>query len=237
MVRIDRLPQPRLTRREFLKTAGYAAAGSLLLSASCKKMLTTTAIITTTSITTASTPPTTPPASVRLPPANGLEYLVNADPSTVDNTKLPVTPPELQHVLNPSPQVNIDTYRLTIRGLVDNPLSLTYSDLQQFSMFDRTELLICPTVFADNPSLEGFSISSLMSTAITKPGAIQLVFRSLDNIQQNVAFSDALGGEMFMALKVAGEALSQEHGFPVRLVRPGQIGVFWLKCISEIEVV
>jgi sulfite dehydrogenase (cytochrome) subunit A len=223
-----------ISRRQFLAGAGIAA-GSLFLAASCRKTLTTT----TTVVTTTTVPPTTstsPPTTVRLPPVNGLEYLVNSDPSTIDNSKLPVTPPQLLHALNPSPVVDIATYRLNIHGAVSTPLNLTYNDLSQFSSISKTELLICPTVFADNETLDGFSLPSLLAAAGVKPGAIQLVFRSLDSLQQNVALSDALAGDIFMALKVDGQTLTQAHGFPLRLVRPGQIGVFWLKCIDDIEV-
>ena len=229
-----------ISRRQFLAGAGVAAAGSLLLAAGCKRTSTvTTTVETTTYIptTTTTATTTTPPTTVRLPPANGLEYLINSDPATVDNSKLPVLPIELLHVLNPSPEVDIASYRLNIHGAVDTPLSLSYNDLLQFSPLSRTELLICPSVFADNPALEGFSFASLLNMAGVSPNAIQLVFRSLDHLQQNVALSDALAGDMFMALKIGGQALTRGHGFPLRVVRPGQLGVFWLKCLSDIEIV
>jgi DMSO/TMAO reductase YedYZ molybdopterin-dependent catalytic subunit len=104
-------------------------------------------------------------------------------------------------------------------------------------MQDETALLICPTVFADNEALRGFTISSLMNAAGLKTGAIQLVFHSVDNIQQTVAITDALTEDALLALEVDGQTLSREHGYPLRLVRPGQLGVFWLKCISDIEIV
>jgi sulfoxide reductase catalytic subunit YedY len=225
-----------LSRRQFLKSAGIvggAMATSFLLTPSCKKTSNLTTLVTFST----TVPPSTPPASVRLPPVNGLEYLVNADPATVDNSKLPVTPPGLLHVLNPSPQVDMANYRLTVHGLTATQLSLAYTDLQQFLMKEETELLICPTVFADNETLRGFSLSSLMNAAGVKPEAIQLVFRSLDNLQQNLSITDALGEDAFMALEVDGQTLPREHGYPLRLIRPGQIGVFWLKCINDIEVV
>jgi DMSO/TMAO reductase YedYZ molybdopterin-dependent catalytic subunit len=232
--------EPTLTlisRRQFLKDAGLiaggAVAGSLLLSGACKKAATQTTVITTTT----TPPPSTPPTSVRLPPVNGLEYLVNSDPATVDNSTLPVTPAGLLHVLNPSPQVDVDAYRLNIHGVVSNPLSLTYADLQKFTRIEKTVLLICPTVFADNETLGGISLTDILNTAGIKAEAIQLVFHSLDKLQQNVSITDALSGNMFLALTVAGQTLTREHGYPLRLIRPGQIGLFWLKCIGDIEVV
>jgi DMSO/TMAO reductase YedYZ molybdopterin-dependent catalytic subunit len=229
-----------ISRRQFIKAAGIAGgavAGSLLLAASCKKSVTTTTVVTTTTTVPSTTSSSTPPSTVRLPPVNGLEYLVNSDPSKVDNSRLPVTPPELLHVLNPSPLVDIAGYRLNVHGQTSAQLSLAYSDLQQFPMTEETSLLICPTVFADNETLRGFKLSSLMNAAGVKPGAIQLVFRSLDNLQQNLAISDALGEDVILALEVDGQTLSREHGYPLRLIRPGQMGVFWLKCVNDIEVI
>jgi len=226
-----------ISRRQFLKDAGLiaggAAAACLLLSGACKKTVTQTTVITTTT-----TPPTsTPPTSVRLPPVNGLEYLVKSDPATVDNSTLPVTPADLLHVLNPSPPVDIGAYRLNVHGQVSNPLSLIYADLQKFPRVEKTALLICPTVFADNETLSGISLPSLLEAAGVKPEAIQIVFRSLDSLQQNVSIADAMSGNLFLALTLNGQTLSQGHGYPLRLVRPGQVGVFWLKCLNDIEVV
>jgi len=225
-----------ISRRQFIRGAGIlggAVAGSLLLASSCKKKVTITSVVTETK----TVPSTAPPGTVRLPPINGLEYLVNSDPSNVDNSRLPVTPPELLHVLNPGPQVDIAGYRLNVHGQTSGALSLAYSDLRQFSMSEETSLLICPTVFADNERLRGFKLSSLLDAAGVKPGAIQLIFRSLDNLQQNLAISDALGEDVMLALEVDGQTLAREHGYPLRLIRPGQLGVFWLKCINDIEVV
>lgn len=228
--------QALLSRRQFIKRAGIAGgalAGSLLLASSCNKRGTITSFVTET--TTISS--TAPPAAVRLPPVNGLEYLVNSDPSKVDNSRLPVTPLELLHVINPSPQIDITSYRLNVHGQTSVNLSLAYSDLRQFPMSEETSLLICPTVFADNETIRGFKLSSLMTAAGVKPGALQLVFRSLDNLQQNLAISDALGEDVILALEVDGQTLPREHGYPLRLIRPGQLGVFWLKCINDIEIV
>jgi DMSO/TMAO reductase YedYZ molybdopterin-dependent catalytic subunit len=109
--------------------------------------------------------------------------------------------------------------------------------LQKFPRIEKTALLICPTVFADNETLSGIPLVSLLDIAGVKPEAIQVVFRSLDNLQQNVSITDARSGNLFLALTLNGQPLSQGHGYPLRLIRPGQIGVFWLKCINDIEIV
>ncbi len=228
-------PQSLISRRDFVKNAGLvggAVAGTLLLAGSCKKSITVATIIANTT-----TDSSAPPTAVRLPPINGLEYLVNENPADVDNSRLPVTPPELLHILNPSPHVDIAGYRLNIHGLTENPLNLAYSDLMQFSMKEQTSLLICPTVFADNETLRGFTLASLMLAAGVKTEAIQIVFRCLDNVQQMLSISDALAEDALLALEVDGQTLSSGHGYPLRLIRPGQIGVFWLKCVNDIEFV
>jgi DMSO/TMAO reductase YedYZ molybdopterin-dependent catalytic subunit len=103
-------------------------------------------------------------------------------------------------------------------------------------MKQETALLICPTVFADNEMLGGFALTSLLTEANINSGATQLVFSSLDNLQETVALSDALTQNMFLALTMDGQTITQAHGYPLRLVRPGKIGVYWFKCISDIEV-
>ena len=80
--------------------------------------------------------PTLGPTSTPVPFPSSLEQrdpssaskrdsLIYQDPATVDNSDLPITPVEELHTTGTPVELDINTYRLTVEGLVENPLSLS----------------------------------------------------------------------------------------------------------------
>ena len=67
-----------------------------------------------------------------------------------------------------------------------------------------------------------------------KGGARSLVFRSTTGYSRRFPLEEA--GGLLLATHVGDEALSAEHGFPLRLVASGYRGYSWVKWISEVEV-
>jgi DMSO/TMAO reductase YedYZ molybdopterin-dependent catalytic subunit len=49
-------------------------------------------------------------------------------------------------------------------------------------------------------------------------------------------FALARGNEILLATHVAGQPLSHGHGFPLRLVVPGERGVHWVKWLTRIQL-
>jgi len=84
-------------------------------------------------------------------PTTDLSYLVDTHPADVDNSELPITPVDELHTTQPeSVEVDIEQYRLTIDGVVENPLTLTYQEILTYPTVTEVVLLICPAFFADN---------------------------------------------------------------------------------------
>jgi DMSO/TMAO reductase YedYZ molybdopterin-dependent catalytic subunit len=58
--------------------------------------------------------------------------------------------------------------------------------------------------------------------------------RSATGYSRRFALADA--GRMLVATRVAGSPLDPGHGFPARLVVPGQRGFAWVKWVVAIEI-
>jgi DMSO/TMAO reductase YedYZ molybdopterin-dependent catalytic subunit len=141
------------------------------------------------------------------------------------------------------PQVNPDSWTLTIHGRVTRPMTLTYAQLLARPMIERYITLACVSneVGGDligNAKWLGVRVKDLLEEAGPLPGADQVVGRSVDGFTVGTPTSVLLDGrDAMLAVGMNGEPLPVPHGFPVRMVVPGLYGyVSATKWISELEL-
>ncbi|MDD5082404.1 MAG: molybdopterin-dependent oxidoreductase [Dehalococcoidales bacterium] len=165
-----------------------------------------------------------------------LTYLINSDPADVDNSGLAITPVDQLHRTGATQNVNIDEYRLTVDGLVETPLALTYEQIRQYPATTQVVLLICPGFFVDNAEWTGVTVAAILDGAGVKPEATEVTFRAIDGYSRTLSLEDARKDGVFLAYTVNGQTLPPEHGYPLRLVFTGEFGNAWVKWLSNIEV-
>jgi DMSO/TMAO reductase YedYZ molybdopterin-dependent catalytic subunit len=211
-----------ISRRQFIKDTGLVLLGTAMgytaLNTSCKKG--------------------NNPISTTQPPDTDLAYLINVDPSTVDNQNLPITPLNGLHVngYDGPGFVDITTFTLSIYGMVDNPLDITYEMFKKYERVTQVTLLSCPNEFVDNAQWSGVPVSALLTSAGVKPEAQNVLFHSMPGDTRPVLIADAMAKGVLLADEVDGVPLPISHGFPLRLVRPGLEGGNWLKWVTRIEL-
>jgi DMSO/TMAO reductase YedYZ molybdopterin-dependent catalytic subunit len=177
---------------------------------------------------------TSEPATEELKTA--LSYLVNGNPAEVDNSKLPITPTEQINITGSAPEVDIAKYRLTIGGLVDTEVALSYDTLLSYPTVTNVVLLICPGFFVDNAEWTGVPVNTLLAEAGIRPQASKLIFYSLDGYETVLSLEEVQQDGVFLAHTVNGQVLPKEHGFPLRLVVTGEYGSAWVKWVDRIDV-
>ncbi|MEL6891045.1 MAG: molybdopterin-dependent oxidoreductase [Actinomycetota bacterium] len=128
------------------------------------------------------------------------------------------------------PQVARDSWRLSIAGLVDEPIELTYDDLLSRPQVERYVTLSCVSnpVGGDlvgNALWQGVLIKDILDEVGLQPGAEQLVSRSVDGWTCGTPVEAVTDGrDAMLAFGMNGEPLPAQHGFPVRMVVPGLFG-------------
>ncbi|HUT66614.1 MAG TPA: molybdopterin-dependent oxidoreductase [Spirochaetota bacterium] len=140
------------------------------------------------------------------------------------------------------PEIDIGEYSLAIMGLVRNPTTLTYDEIQnlpQVSIYATLETISNPPGgrMIGNAIWTGVPFSSILEMAGPEKGALEVAFRCLDGYSTSIAMDEAMKDGVLLAYRVNGEPLSPTHGFPVRLVVPEKYGMKWPKWINEIEIV
>ncbi len=186
-------------------------------------------------------------ADVRLPaPAERLPALPTTVAVPVDGMTPFVTPNVSFYRVDTAltaPQVPTEGYTLTVKGMVDKELQLSYEDLLARDMIERDITLTCVSNqvgggYVGNARWLGTRLDALLDDAGVQPGADQVVGRSIDGFECGFPVANAMDGrDAMVVVGMNGEPLPIEHGFPVRLLVPGLYGfVSATKWLTEIEL-
>jgi DMSO/TMAO reductase YedYZ molybdopterin-dependent catalytic subunit len=141
------------------------------------------------------------------------------------------------------PQVSPQSWQLTIHGMVDRPMTLTFDDLMKRPMIDHDVTLTCVSEqvggsLISNARWQGTLLADVLRKAGLQPGASQIVMRDVNGMNLGVAVDPVMDGRAsLLAIGMNGQPLPQEHGFPVRVVVPGLYGfVSACKWVVDMEV-
>ncbi len=95
-----------------------------------------------------------------------------------------------------------------------------------------------------NARWSGVRLRDVLDRAGVKAGAVQVRFNGLDepvvdgapDFMKSLDIDHARDGEVMIAYAMNGEQLPLLNGFPLRLIVPGWYSTYWVKMLSDIEV-
>lgn len=178
-----------------------------------------------------------PPSSTETQPQSETKQLpLVSDPAISDSINIPITPTEELATTGGMHVIDIATYRLTVEGIVENPLTLTYDEVLKYPAVTATILLVCPNLFTNNAQWTGVPVKALLTAAGLKQGVTKIIFVGVDGYKQSLSPGETQEPGVFLAYLVNGKALPPEQGFPLRLVVKGQYGSIWVKWVERIIV-
>ena len=128
-------------------------------------------------------------------------------------------------------------WTLTVDGLVDAPLTVSYADLLSGAYGppeEETALLDCTGGWHSTQEWRGVRMAGLLDAAGVRAGAASVKVESVTGYARRFTVEHARG--LLLATHVGGEPLSHGHGAPLRLVVPGRRGFQWVKWATRIEV-
>lgn len=157
--------------------------------------------------------------------------------------------------------IDTATFRLGVRGHVTKELSLSLPELMKLPRIEYVAVNQCsgnsrglfqPRVpgaqwghgAMGNARWTGVRLKDVLALAGIKPGAQAVRFAGLDqplvpdgpDYLKSLAVDHANDGEVMIAFMQNGEQLPMLNGFPLRLIVPGWFSTYWVKMLSEIEV-
>ncbi|MEA2011169.1 MAG: molybdopterin-dependent oxidoreductase [Actinomycetota bacterium] len=141
------------------------------------------------------------------------------------------------------PTIDPEEWTLTIKGMVDNEVVLTYDQIASMPLVERYITLACVSNevgdnLVGNALWTGVFLRDLLEMAGVQEGAEQIVGRSVDGFTVGFPVEAALDDrDALVAIGMNREILPANHGFPARLVVPGLYGyVSATKWLTEIEL-
>jgi DMSO/TMAO reductase YedYZ molybdopterin-dependent catalytic subunit len=165
------------------------------------------------------------------------------------------------HWANIPGEVDADTFRLAVRGHVNQALSLSLPDILALPRVELAAVNQCsgnsrgyfqPRVpggewgngAMGNARWTGVRLRDVLDRAGVKAGAVQVRFNGLDepvvpdgpDFRKSLSVDHARDGEVMVAYAMNGEQLPLLNGFPLRLVVPGWYSTYWVKMLSDVEV-
>jgi DMSO/TMAO reductase YedYZ molybdopterin-dependent catalytic subunit len=163
------------------------------------------------------------------------------------------------------PKIDLANWRLSVHGLVERPLTLSWRDISKMPSQSKVVTLECagngrsrlePRVpgeqwnFGAVSTAEwtGVPLVEVLDRAGVKTNGRYIIFRSADSgavdghaetirFERSLSLDDARGSEALLAYAMNGEALPFHHGFPLRMIVPSWYAVASVKWLTEIEVV
>jgi DMSO/TMAO reductase YedYZ molybdopterin-dependent catalytic subunit len=168
------------------------------------------------------------------------------------------------HVFPVPTSVDLATWRLKVHGRVDRPLELSLDDLK--TKFPPARVVavnqcsgnsrgrFAPRVLGGqwgdgamgNAEWVGARLRDVLAMAGVRQGAVQVTFDGLDKpafptVPDFVKSLDLTriteDPDVIVAYQMNGQPLPMLNGFPARLIVPGWYATYWVKNLSEIEVV
>ena len=130
------------------------------------------------------------------------------------------------------------TYTLTIDGLVDHPLTLSYADLQAYPQISQLMDLNCVEGWQFTAKWTGPMLSAIFADARVQSGAKIVIFYSTDDPEgfTSLDLSYINDNNIIIALKDNDITLPADRGFPFQVVANSKFGYKWAKWVTRIEL-
>jgi DMSO/TMAO reductase YedYZ molybdopterin-dependent catalytic subunit len=140
------------------------------------------------------------------------------------------------------PQVNYETFRLRVEGLVKDPFTLSMHELEK--MKDKTEFVTLECIgnsvggnAISNALWDGVTLSKVIDKALPKNGIVKAAFYAEEGYTDSIPYALARSSDVFLAFRMNGEPIPRQHGYPLRVIVPGIYGMKHVKWLSKIELV
>jgi DMSO/TMAO reductase YedYZ molybdopterin-dependent catalytic subunit len=141
-----------------------------------------------------------------------------------------------------------EPYYLLIDGLVDKPLKLSYPELKALPQVHQVSDFHCVEGWSvKGIHWDGFLFSEVMKRVKIDPRAKHVVFHSLgktespagrlDHYAESFSIEELLDPkkQRLLALSLDGKPLPHDHGAPLRIVSPYDLGYKGAKFVTRIE--
>jgi len=134
------------------------------------------------------------------------------------------------------PEIKLDTWRLSTKGLVEKELSLSFDDLRKLPQIQLKRDFHCVTSWSISDVVwEGVPFRALVKLTGVKSDAQWVMFHCADSYTAPVPLEDAMVEDSLIAFKMNGKPIPIQQGFPARPFIPQLYGWKSAKWLTAVE--
>jgi DMSO/TMAO reductase YedYZ molybdopterin-dependent catalytic subunit len=127
-------------------------------------------------------------------------------------------------------------WRLTIDGLVDRPGKLSLAELKQFPSRSQNTHQACEEGWSFIAEWTGVRLEDVLAHVGMRPEARFVFFFTIDHWWDSLDMDDARHPQTLLAYAMNGPGMPIDHGAPLRLKVPRQLGYKNLKYLTRMTV-
>ena len=140
------------------------------------------------------------------------------------------------------PTVDEASWRLVVAGLVSDPRSYTFVELEALAATEEHVTLECVSNelggnLISTAKWTGVPLGDLLVAAGIDDAADWIAFTCADGYTVAIPRAKALEATTLVVVRMNDARLTPAHGFPARIVVPGVYGMFHAKWVTRIEAV
>jgi DMSO/TMAO reductase YedYZ molybdopterin-dependent catalytic subunit len=142
------------------------------------------------------------------------------------------------NALSGTQHIDRATYKLTVDGLVDKPLSLSYNDLLAYPLISKLMDLDCVEGWNFTAKWTGPALMDIFKDAKVKPEALIVIFHTADvpDGYSSLTLSYINEKNIIIGMKLNDVTLPDDRGFPFQVVAESKFGYKWSKWVTRIEL-
>jgi len=134
-------------------------------------------------------------------------------------------------------QVDKESYKLQVTGLVTNAGEYTYDEvINSFKHYNKVVTLDCVEGWSVKILWEGLLLKDLLDKAAPSQDAKVVVFHAYDGYTTSLPLDYIIDNDLLLAYKMNDVTLPPERGFPFQLVAESKWGYKWIKWVTKIEL-
>jgi DMSO/TMAO reductase YedYZ molybdopterin-dependent catalytic subunit len=134
------------------------------------------------------------------------------------------------------PEVDFNTWRLEVSGLVKKAGQYTLADIQRLPRQSQNVRHVCVEGWDVIANFAGTRISDFLDHVGADKTARFLYFECADSYYESLDMETALHPQSLLTYEMYGQPITREHGAPIRLNLPTKIGYKSAKYVTSIQV-
>jgi DMSO/TMAO reductase YedYZ molybdopterin-dependent catalytic subunit len=121
----------------------------------------------------------------------------------------------------PNPHIDLNTWRLKVGGLVEEPREFTWEEFMQLPRRRQVCDIHCVTRWSKLDTVwEGVPFQEIVKLVRPKPEARYVLEHSYGGYTTNVPLEELLDDDVLLAFKYDDQPLESDHGGPMRMLVP-----------------